>query len=121
MTTVDTTTSTGGSGTNRDNDNNNNELEPRAVTRDLFSATIGSVASCYVGQPFDTIKVRMQTNPEQFSGVYTSTTSILRNEVRGKVIAKKWNDDRSPPRIVVDHRVKTVGRITAFCMHGLER
>lgn len=29
-------------------------LEPRAVTRDVFSASIGSVCCCYVGQPFDT-------------------------------------------------------------------
>jgi len=28
--------------------------ETRAVTRDIFSATIGSVCCCYVGQPFDT-------------------------------------------------------------------
>lgn len=59
-------------------------LEPRAITRDLFAATIGSVACCYVGQPFDTVKVRMQTNPDQFSGVVSSTTSILRNEVRSR-------------------------------------
>lgn len=29
-------------------------FERRAVTRDIFSATIGSVCCCYVGQPFDT-------------------------------------------------------------------
>jgi hypothetical protein len=56
--------------------------DARAVSRDLFSATIGSIACCYVGQPLDTIKVRMQTSPDQFSGVYSSTTNILKNEVR---------------------------------------
>ena len=56
-------------------------LEPRAVTRDLFSAAIGSVLCCYVGQPFDTIKVKMQTNPDQFSHVVGSTNQILKNEV----------------------------------------
>lgn len=55
-------------------------LEPRAVTRDLFSAAIGSVLCCYVGQPFDTVKVRMQTSPDQFSHVVGSTNQILRNE-----------------------------------------
>jgi len=55
-------------------------LEPRAVTRDLFSAAIGSVLCCYVGQPFDTIKVKMQTNPDQFSHVVGSTNQILKNE-----------------------------------------
>ena len=61
-------------------DNTADVLEPRAVTRDLFSASIGSVACCYVGQPFDTVKVRMQTSPDQFSSVVGSTTQILRNE-----------------------------------------
>ncbi len=61
-------------------DNNTDVLEPRAVTRDLFSAAIGSVACCYVGQPFDTVKVRMQTSPDQFSTVFGSTSQILRNE-----------------------------------------
>ena len=61
-------------------DNNSNVLETRAVTRDLFSAAIGSVCCCYVGQPFDTVKVRMQTSPDKFSSVLGSTTQILRNE-----------------------------------------
>jgi hypothetical protein len=56
--------------------------DTRAVSRDLFSATIGSVFCAYVGQPFDTVKVRMQTNPDHYSGVVTSTTGIIRNEVR---------------------------------------
>lgn len=66
-------------------DNSNSEepsiADPRAVTRDIFSATLGSICCCYTGQPFDTIKVRMQTSPEAFSGVLSSTTSIYRNEV----------------------------------------
>ena len=56
-------------------------LDARAVSRDLFSATIGSICCCYVGQPFDTVKVRMQTRPDEFSHVLQSSTSILRNEV----------------------------------------
>jgi hypothetical protein len=31
----------------------------RAISRDIFSATLGSVCCCYVGQPFDTVKVRV--------------------------------------------------------------
>ena len=58
--------------------------DPRAISRDIFSATLGSVCCCYTGQPLDTIKVRMQTNPAQFSGVIGSTTSIYRNEVSQK-------------------------------------
>jgi hypothetical protein len=56
--------------------------DPRAISRDVFSATLGSVCCCYTGQPLDTIKVRMQTNPDQFSGVVSTTNSIFRNEVR---------------------------------------
>ena len=56
-------------------------LNRRDVTRDIFSASIGSVACCYTGQPFDTVKVRMQTNPVAFPGVVSTTKSILANEV----------------------------------------
>ena len=55
-------------------------VDSRAISRDLFSATIGSICCCYVGQPFDTVKVRMQTSPDQFSTVIGSTTSIVKNE-----------------------------------------
>jgi hypothetical protein len=58
--------------------------DTRAISRDLFSATIGSVFCAYVGQPFDTVKVRMQTNPDHYTGVVTSTTGIIRNEVNSK-------------------------------------
>ena len=34
-----------------------NVTDPRAITRDVFSATLGSVCCCYTGQPFDTVKV----------------------------------------------------------------
>jgi solute carrier family 25 (mitochondrial ornithine transporter) member 2/15 len=55
-------------------------LETRAVTRDVFSATLGSVCCCYVGQPFDTVKVRMQTNPDVFRGVFSTVTNIAKTE-----------------------------------------
>lgn len=55
-------------------------LQTRAVTRDVFSATLGSVCCCYVGQPFDTVKVRMQTNPTVYSGVFGTVASISRTE-----------------------------------------
>ena len=55
-------------------------LEPRAVTRDLFSASIGSVLCAYTGQPLDTVKVKQQTNPEQFTNVLSTTKLIYQNE-----------------------------------------
>jgi len=58
----------------------NSALNSRDVTRDIFSASIGSVACCYTGQPFDTVKVRMQTNPTAFPSVAFTTKSIMTNE-----------------------------------------
>lgn len=58
-------------------------INTRDVTRDIFSASIGSVACCYTGQPFDTVKVRMQTNPSLFPSVAFTTKSILKNEGMG--------------------------------------
>lgn len=60
--------------------------DTRAISRDLFSATIGSVFCAYVGQPFDTVKVRMQTNPDHYTGVVKSTSGIIRNEVSENIM-----------------------------------
>jgi hypothetical protein len=50
--------------------------DPRAISRDLFSATLGSICCCYTGQPLDTIKVRMQTSPAEYHGVWSTTVKI---------------------------------------------
>jgi len=60
--------------------------DPRAVSRDLFSATLGSICCCYTGQPLDTVKVRMQTNPQVYKGVWNSTLKI----VQGEGMAALW-------------------------------
>mmetsp|Transcript_25441 Transcript_25441/g.39396 ORF Transcript_25441/g.39396 Transcript_25441/m.39396 type:complete len:294 (-) Transcript_25441:180-1061(-) len=52
----------------------------RDVSRDIFSATIGAITCAYVGQPLDTVKVRMQTTPKVYSGIGTSFAHIVRNE-----------------------------------------
>ena len=55
--------------------------DPRAISRDLFSATLGSICCCYTGQPLDTVKVRMQTNPSVYhQGVWSSTLQIVQGE-----------------------------------------
>lgn len=51
-----------------------------AISRDIFSATIGSICCCYVGQPLDTIKVRMQTNPTIYPGVISTFSVTVKNE-----------------------------------------
>jgi solute carrier family 25 (mitochondrial carnitine/acylcarnitine transporter), member 20/29 len=53
---------------------------PHAIVRDVFSAAVGSVACCYTGQPFDTVKVRMQTNPKHFPDVFRTTARIMKQE-----------------------------------------
>ena len=55
-------------------------ISARAVTRDIFSATIGSVFCCYTGQPFDTVKVRMQTNPAVYSGIFRTVSKTSSEE-----------------------------------------
>jgi hypothetical protein len=58
-------------------------LDARSVTRDVFSASLGSVACCYTGQPFDTVKVRMQTSPSSYPSVAHTARSIMSNEGAG--------------------------------------
>jgi len=50
------------------------------VSRDIFSATIGSVFCCYTGQPLDTIKVRIQTNPSVYNKILQTARSIIYQE-----------------------------------------
>jgi len=52
----------------------------RDVSRDLFSASIGSVFCCYVGQPLDTVKVRMQTSPQHFTSISQTVLKIYNSE-----------------------------------------
>jgi solute carrier family 25 ornithine transporter 2/15 len=76
-----TTTNKQESAVTNSNTNTNSALNGRAVARDLFSASIGSVFCCYVGQPLDTIKVRMQTMPETYNGgIMTTVRQIMKAE-----------------------------------------
>ncbi len=55
-------------------------LNTRDVSRDIFSATIGSIACCYTGQPLDTLKVRMQTQPTVYTSIIQSTKKTISEE-----------------------------------------
>ena len=57
-----------------------NILNTRDVSRDIFSATIGSIACCYTGQPLDTLKVRMQTQPTIYKTIIQSTKKTISEE-----------------------------------------
>lgn len=61
-------------------DNSKNVLNPRDVSRDVFSATIGSICCCYTGQPMDTLKVRMQTQPTIYKSIIQSTKKTIVEE-----------------------------------------
>lgn len=61
-------------------------LNPRDVSRDIFSASIGSMCCCYTGQPLDTIKVRMQTNPS----IYTGLIQTARKTVTEESVVALW-------------------------------
>lgn len=45
------------------------------VLKDLFGGTVGGIAQVLVGQPFDTVKVRLQSAPK---GTYSGTLDVVR-------------------------------------------
>lgn len=55
----------------------------RDVTKDIFSATIGSICCCYVGQPLDTVKVRMQTSPQLYPNILVTAKKTISEEGAG--------------------------------------
>ena len=59
---------------------NTTVLNSRDVSRDIFSATIGSILCCYSGQPLDTLKVRMQTSPTIYTSILQSTQKTIKEE-----------------------------------------
>lgn len=48
------------------------------VYKDLFGGTMGGIAQVLVGQPFDTVKVRLQSAPE---GVYSGAGDVVKKLV----------------------------------------
>ncbi|KAF2166182.1 hypothetical protein M409DRAFT_55051 [Zasmidium cellare ATCC 36951] len=49
------------------------------VVKDLFSGAVGGVAQVLIGQPFDIVKVRLQTTT-QYKGALDCASQILKNE-----------------------------------------
>ena len=45
-------------------------MEPVHIIKDVLASCVGSAACVYSGQPFDTIKVRMQVQPGEFKNAY---------------------------------------------------
>lgn len=54
------------------------------VLKDLFAGTMGGIAQVLVGQPFDTVKVRLQSAPEgTYSGAGDVIKKLITNEGLG--------------------------------------
>lgn len=51
------------------------------VFKDLFAGTVGGIAQVLSGQPFDTVKVRIQSSPEgTFTGAGDVVQKLIKNE-----------------------------------------
>lgn len=54
--------------------------------KDVLASTIGSAACVYTGQPFDTVKVRMQVQPDEFTGAI----QCFRKTFQGEGVSAMW-------------------------------
>lgn len=52
----------------------------REGLKDVLASVVGSAACVYTGQPFDTVKVRLQVNPGEFSSTYQCLRRTVVNE-----------------------------------------
>lgn len=56
------------------------KLERCAVLIDLTAGTVGGIAGVIVGQPFDTVKVRLQTYSKLYSGALDCANQTIKHE-----------------------------------------
>ncbi|KAJ2001911.1 Mitochondrial carrier protein ymc2 [Coemansia thaxteri] len=56
-----------------------NEGVMRAV-KDCLAGSVGGVAQVFAGQPFDTVKVRLQTQPEMYRGMADAVRKTIQND-----------------------------------------
>jgi len=54
-------------------------VQKQSVAKDLFAGTMGGIAQVFVGQPFDIVKVRLQSS-DAYSGAMDCATRIAREE-----------------------------------------
>jgi len=62
-------------------------LDLKEIIKDAMSATVGSVSCAYVGQPFDTVKVRMQASP---TAIPTSSLSVCMSLLKVEGLPALW-------------------------------
>jgi hypothetical protein len=64
----------------------NLEIPTMEALKDIIASTVGSAACVLVGQPFDTIKVRLQV----LSGEYTSSLSCVQKTITTEGFVALW-------------------------------
>lgn len=52
----------------------------KETTKDVVSSVVGAACCCFTGQPFDTIKVRMQSRATEFTGISQAFTRTVSRE-----------------------------------------
>jgi len=75
----------------------------REAAKDVLSSIVGSALCVYTGQPFDTIKVRMQAKPEAFTG----PIQCLRLSLKEEGVRALWKG--SVPALVCHYILAPVG------------
>ncbi|CAK9435508.1 uncharacterized protein LODBEIA_P02350 [Lodderomyces beijingensis] len=63
------------------------------VLKDLFAGTMGGIAQVLVGQPFDTVKVRLQSAPE---GTYSGALDVIKQLVKNEGFAGFYKGTLTP-------------------------
>ncbi|KAJ1643404.1 Mitochondrial carrier protein ymc2 [Coemansia asiatica] len=57
----------------------NNDGAMRAV-KDCLAGSVGGIAQVFAGQPFDTVKVRLQTQPDVYKGTMDAVRKTIQND-----------------------------------------
>ena len=56
-------------------------FDAKEIIKDMLASFVGSAACVYTGQPFDTVKVRLQcANPGQYTGAIDCGKQVIVNE-----------------------------------------
>ncbi|KAJ2503190.1 Mitochondrial carrier protein ymc2 [Coemansia sp. RSA 1972] len=63
-------------------DKSSNDGPMRAV-KDCLAGSVGGIAQVFAGQPFDTVKVRLQTQPDLYKGTMDAVRKTMQNDGPG--------------------------------------
>ncbi|CCG21122.1 Ymc1 inner mitochondrial membrane transporter [Candida orthopsilosis Co 90-125] len=63
------------------------------VAKDLFAGTMGGIAQVLVGQPFDCVKVRLQSAPE---GAYSGALDVIKQLIKNEGFAGFYKGTLTP-------------------------